>query len=82
MKKFGTLRFFFFFLRKFDLTFNVNILINLKQKTNKHLRLTTKFNVNVEIVPRQPFGTSVNTLYTALNNVRADLFHFSANSLL
>jgi hypothetical protein len=81
MKKFDTLRNIFFFLRKFDLIFNVKILINLKQKTNKHLRLTTKFKVNVEIAPRQPFRTSVNTLYTRLNIVRADLFHFSTNSL-
>jgi hypothetical protein len=42
--------------------------------------LTIKCNANVKIVPRQLLALTY-TLYTALNNVRADLFHFSANSL-
>jgi hypothetical protein len=44
-------------LQKFNLIFKVKILIDLKTKTNEHLRLTIKFNANVEIIPRQPFGT-------------------------
>jgi hypothetical protein len=44
------------FLQKFNLIFIVNILIDLT-KTNKHLRLTIKFNANVEIASRQPFST-------------------------
>jgi hypothetical protein len=62
MKKIGTLYNYFLrklqiLLQKFNLIFIVKILIDLKQKQNKHLRLTIKFNANVEIVLLQPFGT-------------------------
>jgi hypothetical protein len=64
MKKSGTLHNNFFLrkwqilLKKINLIFNVKILIDLKQiHTNNHLRLTIKFNANVEIIPCQPFGT-------------------------
>jgi hypothetical protein len=50
--------------------------IYLIQCWTSFLRLTMKCNANVEIIPRQLLA-----LYTALNSVRADLFHFSANSL-
>jgi hypothetical protein len=82
MKKIDTLHNNFFGkVTNFNLIFNVKILIDQNQtKSNKHLRLTIKFNPNVEIASRQLFGTP-DTLYTALNNVRAYLFRFSANSL-
>jgi hypothetical protein len=48
------------FLQKFNLIFIVNILIDLT-KTNKHLRLTIKFNANVEIASRQPFRLALCT---------------------
>jgi hypothetical protein len=44
-------------LKKINLIFNVKILIDLQINTNNHLRLTIKFNANVEIIPCQPFGT-------------------------
>jgi hypothetical protein len=68
-------------LQIFSLIFIVKILIDLKKKTNKHPRFTIKFNANLETASRQLFGTHGHFVYTALNNVRAYLFHFSVNSL-
>jgi hypothetical protein len=44
-------------LQKFNLIFDIIFFYWPQTKTNNHLRLLIKFNANVEIIPRQPFGT-------------------------
>jgi hypothetical protein len=65
-------------LQKFNLIFIVKIFIGLK-KINKHLSLPITFNAMLKL-PSANHLALTDTLYTALNNVRA-YFHFSANSL-